>query len=259
MTPRQSLSACCVALLFLAAVAMAQSQVYSVGGDHSADASRGEGTAPSALLANISTRMRVETGDNVLIAGFIISGTAPKKVLVRAVGPTLTNYGVAGALADPVLQLFEEQTSLGFNDNWKDSPERAEIEASGYTPENDAEAAIVRTLEPGPYTAIMRGNNDTTGVGLIEVYDLSGSSASMLSNMSTRGRVLTDDDVMIASTRRSFTRCFGRLASSGESSSSARQRVRGHETQARMFRRCCLSSGSDVCSTCQTISKSRPK
>ena len=154
----------------------------------------------SPRLANISTRMRVETGDNVLIGGFIVTGTEPKKVILRAIGPSLENAGVAGALADPTLELFRENTSLGFNDNWKDAAERAEIEGSTIAPGNDSESAIVRKLAPGAYTAVMRGKGDTTGVGLVEVYDLDPGADSKLANISTRGSVQTGDNVMIAGT-----------------------------------------------------------
>jgi hypothetical protein len=133
-----------------------------------------------ASLANISTRLRVETGDNVLIAGFIITGDTPKRVMVRAMGPSLTGFGVAGALQDPTLDLVQNGASIGFNDNWKDSPERAEIEGSALPPDQDFESAIVRTLNPGSYTAIMRGKGETTGVGLVEVYDLDTAASSKL-------------------------------------------------------------------------------
>ena len=157
-------------------------------------------SAQVPALANISTRTRVETGDNVLIGGFIITGDAPKRVMVRAIGPSLQASGVSGALQDPTLDLVQNGASIGFNDNWKDSPERAEIEGSTIPPSHDFESAIVRTLEPGPYTAIMRGASDTTGVGLVEVYDLDTSANSKLANISTRGVVQSGDDVMIAGT-----------------------------------------------------------
>ena len=157
-------------------------------------------TTPLPALANISTRTRVETGDNVLIGGFIITGDAPKRVMIRAIGPSLQASGISGALQDPTLELVQGSTSLGFNDNWKDSPERAEIEGSTIPPSHDFESAIVRTLDPGPYTAIMRGKSDTIGVGLVEVYDLDTSANSKLANISTRGVVQSGDDIMIAGT-----------------------------------------------------------
>jgi hypothetical protein len=152
--------------------------------------------APPQLL-NISTRMRVETGDNALIGGFIVTGDQPKRVILRAIGPSLTQNGVADALADPTLELVRgDGTSLMFNDNWKDT-QRGEIEATTIPPADDAEAAIVRTLDPGSYTAIVRGKNNATGVGLIEAYDLAQSANSRLANISTRGLVQTGTNVMI--------------------------------------------------------------
>ena len=103
-------------------------------------------------------------------------------------------------MQDPTLDLVQNGASIGFNDNWKDSPERAEIEATTIPPSNDFEAAIVRTLNPGPYTAVMRGKNNTTGVGVVEVYDLDTAAASKLANISTRGIVQSGDNVMIAGT-----------------------------------------------------------
>jgi N-acetylneuraminic acid mutarotase len=151
-------------------------------------------------LANISTRTRVETGDNALIGGFIITGDVPKRVLIRAIGPSLETAGISGALQDPTLDLVQSGATIASNDNWKDSSDRAEIEASTIPPSHDFESAIVRTLDPGPYTAIMRGKSDTTGVGLVEVYDLDTSANSKLANISTRGIVQSDDDIMIAGT-----------------------------------------------------------
>ena len=167
-------------LLAVAPVILAQQQ-YSTG----------------AALATIATRARVETGDNVAIGGFIITGNAPKKVMVRAIGPTLTTFGVAGALLDPTLALFEGQASIAENDNWRDAPEAAEIAAT-MPPGSDLESAMIRTLNPGAYTAIMRGKNNTMGVGLVEVYDLNPGADSKLAALSTRGLVQTGEDVMIS-------------------------------------------------------------
>ncbi|MDQ3119855.1 MAG: hypothetical protein M3Q89_09865, partial [Verrucomicrobiota bacterium] len=151
----------------------------------------------SGQLRNISTRLRVQTGDNVLIGGLIISGTEPKQVIVRAIGPSLADRGLSGALQDPTLELFNGAGApIASNDNWKDT-QQAEIEASTIPPENDAEAAIVRTLDPGTYTAIVRGKNESSGVGLVEVYDLSPASQSRLGNISSRGFVDTGDNVLI--------------------------------------------------------------
>ena len=153
---------------------------------------------PAAVLANISTRMRVETDDNVLIAGFIVAGAAPKKVILRGIGPSIGDLPAGAALQNPTLELFQGDTSLGFNDNWKDAAERAEIEASTIPPSNDMESAIVRTLSPGVYTAVMRGQGNTTGVGLVELYDLNTTADSKLANIATRGRVQTGGNIMIA-------------------------------------------------------------
>jgi hypothetical protein len=156
--------------------------------------------APPALrLLNISTRKEVETGDNRLIAGFIVTGTDPKRVITRGIGPSLT--GVNGALADPVLELHQGDTTLATNDNWKiksdGTNQQAEVEATGVAPSNESESAIVATLTPGSYTAILAGKNSGTGVGVVEVYDLDSAANSELGNISTRGLVGTNDDLLI--------------------------------------------------------------
>jgi hypothetical protein len=151
--------------------------------------------APSQPL-NISTRLDVETGDNVLIGGFIVTGTDDKKVIVRAIGPSLP---VSGALANPTLELHDGSGALlAVNDDWK-SDQQSEIQASGVPPTNDFESAIVQTLPANnaAYTAILRGKDGGTGIGLVEVYDLGQSANSRLANISTRGFVQTADDVMI--------------------------------------------------------------
>lgn len=154
------------------------------------------GTIPVAL-ANISTRLLVETGDRVLIGGFIITGTQPKRVMIRAIGPSLP---LAGALANPVLELHSYYgTILATNDNWRTDQE-VEIAATGIAPSNDLESAIVMTLYPAAYTAIVRGVNNGTGIGLVEVYDLDLSVGSTLGNIATRGPVETGDNVLIAGT-----------------------------------------------------------
>jgi hypothetical protein len=150
-------------------------------------------------LANISTRLRVETGNNVLIGGFIITGAQPKKVLVRAIGPSLPFSGV---LTDPLLELRDSSGSLlAINDNWR-SDQEAEIIATTIPPSNNLESAIVTTLPAGnsAYTAIVRGVNNGTGVGLVEAYDLNRTVDSKLGNISTRGLVQTGENVLIAGT-----------------------------------------------------------
>ena len=153
-------------------------------------------TVPAQAL-NISTRLEVRTGDQVLIGGFIINGDVPKRVVLRAIGPSLAAFGVVNPLADPMLELHASDGSLiTTNDNWKDTDE-LDIEATGLAPTNDLESAIVSTLDPGSYTAIVSGKNGTTGVGLVEGYDVDQSANSQLANISTRGFVETGSNVMI--------------------------------------------------------------
>ncbi len=148
-------------------------------------------------LANISTRVGAGTGDNQLIGGFIITGTAPKKVIVRAIGPSLSQFGIDSALADPTLELHDQTGAVvAANDNWTDS-QQAEIEATGLSPASELEAAIVQTLAPGAYTAIAGGKNGAAGTAVVEVFDLSPTSDSTLANISTRGAVGSVSDVMI--------------------------------------------------------------
>ena len=124
-------------------------------------------TPMATKLVNISTRAVVQAGDNVLIAGFIASGSDSFKVIVRAIGPSLS---LAGKLADPVLELHNSSGALiASNDNWR-TTQQSEIIATGIPPSNNLESAIVRTLTPGRYTAIVRGKNNATGVALVEVY-----------------------------------------------------------------------------------------
>ncbi len=152
---------------------------------------------PPSNLVNISTRLNVQTGDNVLIGGFIITGTDPKKVLIRAIGPSLP---LAGVLADPTLELYQGTTLLESNDNWMDSPNKQAIIDSTIPPTNPLESAIVRSVPPGNYTAIVRGVNNGTGTGVVEVYDLDTSANSKLANISSRGLVETGDNVLFAGT-----------------------------------------------------------
>ncbi|MFL6588805.1 MAG: GlcG/HbpS family heme-binding protein [Chthoniobacterales bacterium] len=154
-------------------------------------------TVAAEKLANISTRVAAGTGDRRLIGGFIISGTTSKKLIVRAIGPSLGQYGVGSALADPVLELHDASGGIiATNDNWADTQE-SEVSATGIAPSNDRESAIVRTLAPGAYTAVVDGKDGGTGTALVEVYDLSPASNSTLGNISTRGAVGPDSDVMI--------------------------------------------------------------
>jgi hypothetical protein len=157
-------------------------------------------STPAAQPLNLSTRLRVQTGDNVGIAGFIIGGTAPKNLLFRGIGPSLAAFGVADALANPTLDLRRpDGTRIRANDNWRDDPaQAAAIEATGIPPTNDMEAAIIETLNPGSYTVILRGMGMTTGVGLVEIYDLNQGVNSKLANLSTRALVSTGDSIVIA-------------------------------------------------------------
>ena len=149
-------------------------------------------------LLNISTRASVVGGEGVLIGGIIITGEEPKKVLLRGIGPSLSVNGtpVAGRLGDPVLQLFQGDALLAQNDNWKDMQQSA-IAETGVAPNADRESAIIANLAPGAYTAILSGKNNTTGIGLVEAYDLNAGANARLSNISTRGLVQTGDQVMI--------------------------------------------------------------
>ena len=142
--------------------------------------------------------MRVQTGDRVAIGGFIITGSAPKRVLLRAIGPSLSHFGIIGALADPVIELHGQGGfATVINNNWRDT-QAAEIQATGIAPTDNLESAIVVTLAPGTYTTIVRGNNNTSGIGLVEIYDIDQGVASKLANISTRAFVDTGDNIVIA-------------------------------------------------------------
>jgi hypothetical protein len=166
--------------------------------------SHGTSTFPLEFLAassgavNISTRLLIGTGENVLIGGFIITGDAPKVVIIRGIGPSI---GVPGALQNPTLELHDSAGHVVYNDNWKTTQEQF-IRDTGISPVDDRESAIVIGLDPGHYTAILAGNDGASGIGLVEVYDLgtasfNTSSNTKLANISTRGTVLTNDNVMI--------------------------------------------------------------
>ncbi|HEX5489965.1 MAG TPA: plastocyanin/azurin family copper-binding protein [Candidatus Udaeobacter sp.] len=161
---------------------------------------------PASILANISTRSFVQTADNVMIGGFIVQGSQPKRVIIRAIGPELTQFGVPGVLANPTLELHDGSGALiGFNDDWQStviggvitSDQVQDILSSGHAPTDMRESAIIADLPAGNYTAIIRGVSSTTGVALVEVYDLSPAADSILANISTRTFVQTNDNVMI--------------------------------------------------------------
>jgi hypothetical protein len=170
---------------------------------------RGSGTVsvgPLSTLGNISTRAFVQTGDDVMIGGFMVQGTEPKRVIIRAIGPELAHHGVPNVLADPTLELHDGTGALiASNDNWVTTiiggiitaNQARDILASGHTPGDPRESAIIADLPAGNYTAIVRGVNNTIGVALVEVYDLSPETHSILGNISTRSFVQTGDDVMI--------------------------------------------------------------
>src|SRR5437660_8123175 len=156
--------------------------------------------AAAANLGNISTRACVQTGDNVMIGGFIVQGTGTKRVIIRAIGPELGQYGVPNPLADPTLELHDGTGALiGSNDNWQTTiiggiithDQVQDIMNSGLAPGDARESAIIADLPPGSYTAIVRGVNNTTGVALVEVYNLSTNTDSILHNISTRSFVQT--------------------------------------------------------------------
>ena len=155
---------------------------------------------PAAQALNLSTRMRVQTGDSVGIGGFIITGAAPKHLLIRAIGPSLAQVGVPDPLADTVLELHGPGAFVTItDDNWRDDPvQEAAILATGIAPTNNLESAIDTTVNPGAYTAVVRGKNNTSGVALIEVYDLSPAVPAKLANISTRAFVSTGDNIVIA-------------------------------------------------------------
>jgi hypothetical protein len=154
--------------------------------------------SPSPARAlDISTRLRVDTGDNAMIAGYIITGVTNKAVILRGMGPSLAAFGISGVLLDPVLELHAQNGSLiTMNDNWKDT-QRSQIEGTVFQPNDDRESVIFSTLVPGTYTAVLSGKNNTAGIGLIEVYDGNQGSESQLGQISTRGLVQGGNNVMI--------------------------------------------------------------
>jgi cyclophilin family peptidyl-prolyl cis-trans isomerase len=158
--------------------------------------------AAAGRLVNLSTRMQVGTGDNALIAGFIMKGAASKRLLIRALGPSLSAFNIPDPLANPVLELHDSTgATLAINDNWADAANQKDVSDIGLAPSSTAESAILTTVPSSTdgvaYTAIMRGVNNTTGVGVVEVYDLDSGPGSTLLNISTRGQVGTDPNALI--------------------------------------------------------------
>jgi len=143
-------------------------------------------------LIDISARGSVQTGENVLIAGFIVTGSDPKQVIIRALGPTLTRFGVSDVLQDPMLELHNTTSMMTSNDDWQSAANANQIPLN-YRPPDSRESAVMTTLQPGAYTAVLSGKNGTTGNGLLEVY----SSLPGVTNVSTRGFVGTGDHVLI--------------------------------------------------------------
>jgi N-acetylneuraminic acid mutarotase len=185
------------------------SEMIVWGGNHATPTNTGGRYCAAELptqLGNISTRAFVQTGDNVMIGGFIVQGTEPKRVIIRAIGPSLTQYGVPNPLFNPTLELHDSAGAvIASNDNWMTtiiggiitSNQVAEIRASGHAPTDGRESAIIADLPPGNYTAIVRGVDNMIGVALVEAYDLSPETNSILGNISTRAFVQTGDNVMI--------------------------------------------------------------
>ena len=160
-----------------------------------------QGSQPPVRALNISTRAHVLTGDRVMIAGVIVTGNDSRRVILRALGPSLIGNGVPSnaALLDPVLQLNRaDGTVIATNDNWKDDPaNRAQITGTQYEPKDDREAAIIATLPAGNYTAFVKGKGGEQGIALGEVYDVNANADAELANISTRGYVGMENDVMI--------------------------------------------------------------
>jgi hypothetical protein len=169
-----------------------------VESDYSVPVSYTVGTSeviPPAVLANISSRTQIGTGEDVLIGGFIINGIVGKKVALRGIGPSLAAFGVTGTISDPIIQVLDASGAvIASNDNWNVPGE--ELTANGLAPSDAREAGLVVTLQPGSYTAIVSGKDSTTGIGLFELFDLD-AAAGRVGNISTRSRVETEDGVMI--------------------------------------------------------------
>jgi hypothetical protein len=154
----------------------------------------------AASFQNLSGRAHVFTGQRILIAGFIIEGSENKTILLRGIGPSLASFGVPAPLADPTLYLIDHTGVLiAANDNWK-ATQQAQIQATGLAPSNDSEAAILVTLSPGAYTAILQGKAMTTGIALAQVYDVAPNVNAQATNLSARAFVGTGNDVLIGGT-----------------------------------------------------------
>ena len=170
------------------------SYVLSTGGQYCVAE---HGPAPMRL-ANISTRAFVQTGDNVMIGGLIVTGSGPKTLMLRAIGPSLSNSGISDALPDPVLELRDSTGALlASNDNWMDASNKQAIIDSGLAPGHNLESAILTSIDPGAYTAVLRGTNNGTGTALVEAYDLAQTSSSKFGNISTRAFAQTGNRVII--------------------------------------------------------------
>jgi hypothetical protein len=163
----------------------------------------------NAQLLNVSTRLPVGLDDNALIEGFIVQGPvgSTKKIIVRAIGPWLANFGITDALANPTLAIYNSNNEVvASNNDWKNtqlgglitSDQSTEITATGLAPDEDLESAIIVNLAPGNYTAVVRGVGNTVGTGVVDAYDLSASSAAKLANIATRGLIQPGDKLMIA-------------------------------------------------------------
>ncbi len=153
---------------------------------------------PPGKAVNLATRVFVDTGERVAVAGFIVTGDVSKKVLLRGIGPSLASNGVPATLANPTITLFDSAGNVIMtNDDWKSSPDATEIMNTGIAPKNDFESAILSSLAPGNYTVALAGKDGGTGNGVVEVYDLAAADNSTLANVSTRGYVGAGDNVMI--------------------------------------------------------------
>jgi plastocyanin len=184
--------------------------------------------APNATpaLLNLSTRLRVQTGENVLIGGFIVSGSAPKRIAIRGLGPSLSANGqrLAGTLPNPLLELHDHTSAIvASNDDWQSGPDKQELIDKGLAPGDALDSALIASLDPGSYTAILHDANGASGIGLVELFDIDQAAASAAVNISTRGLVQTGDNVMIGgfiiggtASQRVLIRAIGpSLASSG--------------------------------------------